>query len=201
MAFEAERLAFSKLKETVDNNSQLRSDIETALQQLLKQYNTTIRENRFIVGGVVEVILCTSLRAARIEAADVGISEQRADIVIPQGRFSVKGHFSGTGNIRLINVLGESSHTEWDTATIFVLSGVGIGYADPELLPNAVRRTSDALLLRFSSIRTFLEKNPKYLIVCQVPAATIGHDSDKLVSRLVAREILKQTKILKEHLR
>jgi hypothetical protein len=201
MAFEAERLAFSKLKETVDNNSQLRSDIETALQQLLKQYNTIIRENRFIVGGVVEVILCTSLRAAGIEAADVGISEQRADIVIPQGRFSVKGHFSGTGNIRLINVLGESSHTEWDTATIFVLSGVGIGYADPELLPNAVRRTSDALLLRFSAIRTFLEKNHEYLIVCQVPSATIGHDSDKLVSRLVAREILKQTKILKEHLR
>ncbi|GBC93764.1 hypothetical protein HRbin15_02266 [bacterium HR15] len=195
--FTRERQAFAQLKHEVENNPGLREDIEQTLQQLLGRFATSIRENRFIVGGVLEVILVTALRAAGVQAQDVGMTEQRIDIKIPQGGFSVKGHFSSAGDIRLINVLGASSETAWETATIFVLHKVGIGYADPELIGREhIRRATDAIVLRYTALRNFLEQHPQYLIQCAVPSSMQDTASSELVSRVVAKEILKDTKIL-----
>jgi len=197
--FARERAAFARLKKAVEKDSELREDIEAAIKQLLGQFATSIRENRFIVGGALEVILTAALRAAGVKAEDVGTFEQRIDIKIPDGGFSVKGHFSRTGNIRLINVLGDSSQTEWDTATIFVLHQLGIGYADPEYIPQeAVKRTRDAVVLPYTEIRKFLGQHPKCLIQCSVPAPTKEPSVSKLVSRVVAQDILQKTKKLKD---
>ncbi len=195
LRFTVEREAFKKLKQAVEGDDELRRDIELAIGQLLQRFATSIRENRFIVGGVLEVILVAALRASGIQAEDVGISEQRIDIKIPRGGFSVKGHFKRTGDIRLINVLGESSETEWDTATLFVLHGIGIGYADPDLI-GETKRTSDAIVLRYSALRDFLHRNREYLIVCEIPPARSDTVGSELVSRSIAREILKETKKL-----
>jgi hypothetical protein len=111
--FTVERHVFAQLKRGVDSDAGLRQEIEYALDQLLGRFATSVRENRFVVGGALEVILTAALRAVGIDAADVGISEERIDIRIPSGGFSVKGHFSGAGNIRLINVLGDSTQAEW----------------------------------------------------------------------------------------
>lgn len=195
--FAAEREAFAKLKQAVENDAELREDIERSLRQLLERFATSIRENRFIVGGVLEVILVAAFKAAGVEASDVGASELRIDIRIPNGGFSVKGHFSGGGDIRLINVLGESPAAEWDTATLFVLHGVGIGYADPELIEaEHVKRVKDAVVLHYESLCDFLKNNINYLISCNVPRSKRNSESTELVSRIVAREILKGTKKL-----
>lgn len=199
--FSAEREAFEQLKHAVDNDPELRKDIEIALQQLLGRYSTSIRENRFIVGGALEVILTAALRAAGVQAEDVGVSEQRIDIRIHNnGGFSIKGHFKGKTNIRLINVLGDSPQTEWDTATIFVLHNVGIGYADPELLPDATERAADALVMKYTDLQNFLKNNRNFLIECSVPSALQNPSESELVSRVVAREILKGTKKLVEYI-
>jgi hypothetical protein len=197
--FAAERAAFGKLKRAVEKDPDLRGDIELAIGQLHERFATSIRENRFIVGGVLEVVLVAALRAAGVKAEDVGTSEQRIDIKIPDGGFSVKGHFKRTGDIRLINVLGESSATEWDTATLFVLHGIGIGYADPDLI-GETKRTSDAVVLRYAALRDFLRQNPKYLIVCDIPPARRDAAGSELVSRSIAREILKGTKKLANYM-
>jgi hypothetical protein len=197
--FAAEREAFEKLKRAVERDKDLREDIELAIGQLLKRFATSIRENRFIVGGVLEVILVAALRAAGVEAEDAGVSEQRIDIKIPMGGFSIKGHFRGTGAIRLINVLGESPEAEWDTATLFVLHGIGIGYADPDLI-GETKRTSDAITLRYTALRDFLRQHPEYLIVCDVPSARSETEGSELVSRSIAREILKETKKLARYM-
>jgi hypothetical protein len=197
--FAAERAAFRKLKRAVEKDPDLRGDIELAIGQLHERFATSIRENRFIVGGVLEVVLVAALRAAGVKAEDVGTSEQRIDIKIPDGGFSVKGHFKRTGDIRLINVLGESSATEWDTATLFVLHGIGIGYADPDLI-GETKRTSDAVVLRYAALRDFLRQNPEYLIVCDIPPARRDVAGSELVSRSIAREILKGTKKLANYM-
>lgn len=195
-----EREAFAQLKRVMEEDAQLRQEVETVIAQLLERFDTSIRENRFIVGGVVEVIICAALRASGIPAEDVGISDQRIDIRIPNGGFSVKGHFR-TGDIRLINVLGDSESASWDTATIFVLHGVGIGYADPELIGSeGIRREKDAVVLKYSALRCFLQYNQEYLIKCQVPMARKNATGSELASRQVASQILLSTARLRSAL-
>jgi hypothetical protein len=195
--FAAERGAFAQLKQKIDHDDKLRQEVEYTLAQLLGRFATSVRENRFVVGGALEVILTAALRAAGVAAEDVGISEERIDIRIPNGGFSVKGHFSGTGNIRLINVLGDSTQAEWSEGTLFVLHGMGIGYSDPELLgAGATKREKDAIVLRYNQLKQFLETNPAYLISLQVPQATKEEKQSEPASRAVAREILRDAPTL-----
>lgn len=200
--FTAERAAFRQLKRAVEGDAILKSDIETALAALLGRFATTIYENRFVVGGALEVIMVAALRAAGVDATDVGAQEERLDVRIPDGGFSVKGHFSGSGNVRLINVLGDSEQANWSEATLFVPHGIGIGYADPDLLGSvsAVRRTRDAIVIRYSVLRTFFRNHPEWLIACQVPQSIQNKASSELVSRAIARQILAQTQKLGEAL-
>jgi hypothetical protein len=195
--FAAERGAFAQLKQKIDHDDKLRQEVEYTLAQLLGRFATSVRENRFVVGGALEVILTAALRAAGVAAEDVGISEERIDIRIPNGGFSVKGHFSGTGNIRLINVLGDSTQAGWSEGTLFVLHGMGIGYSDAELLgAGATKREKDAIVLRYNHLKQFLETNPAYFISLQVPQATREEKQSELVSRAVAREILRDAPTL-----
>jgi hypothetical protein len=195
--FAAERGAFAQLKQKIDHDDKLRQEVEYTLAQLLERFATSVRENRFVVGGALEVILTAALRAAGVAAEDVGISEERIDIRIPNGGFSVKGHFSGTGNIRLINVLGDSTQAEWSEGTLFVLHGMGIGYSDPELLgAGATKREKDAIVLRYNQLKQFLETNPAYLISLKVPQATKEEKQSEPASRAVAREILRDAPTL-----
>lgn len=200
--FSAERAAFHQFKQAVENDGVLKSDIETALKALLGRFATTIYENRFVVGGALEVIMVAALRAAGIDAIDVGTQEERLDIRISDGGFSVKGHFSGSGNIRLINVLGESERANWNEATLFVLHGIGIGYADPELLNSigAIQRTGDAIVIRYNALRAFFRTHPEWLVECEVPQSLHEKDASELVSRAIARQILAQTQKLREAL-
>jgi len=50
-----------------------------------------------------------ALRAAGVDAKHVGDTEARLNIQIGKEQgFSVKGHFSNSGKIRLINTIGNS---------------------------------------------------------------------------------------------
>ncbi|MCX7993390.1 MAG: hypothetical protein N2651_06945, partial [Fimbriimonadales bacterium] len=169
--FAVERAAFTQFKQECEKDTVLKNDIETALTELLGRFSTAIYENRFVVGGALEVIMVAALRAAGVEAVDIGAREERLDIRIPDGGFSVKGHFRGSGDIRLINVLGDSSQAKWEEATLFVLHGVGIGYADPNLLAsrNVVRRVGDAIVAHYTTLKAFFAQNSHWLIECAVP--------------------------------
>lgn len=197
--YESERGAFEKLKSVTESDLILKSDLENAFSAVLTRYATKIYENRFLVGGVSEVILVSALRAVGIPAEDIAAQDERFDIRIPGGHLSVKGHFSqGASDIRLINVLGESSRSEWDTGTLFVIAGTGIGYADPELLPGSTHRVSDAVVLRYRKLREFLSEQTQFLIACQIPYTLADVERSELASRTVAREILKDTHKLKD---
>lgn len=78
--FREERQAFQQLRETLRGAPELREEVEIALREVLRSFPTTIRENRFVVGGVIEVILVAAFRASGIPAADVGPRADRVDI-------------------------------------------------------------------------------------------------------------------------
>ena len=85
-----EREIFERLKTNCSEDA--RHEYELAIHTLLEHYNTTIYENRFVVGGAVEVFTYALLRSVEIECKLYGDQGQDGDGLLPNGRkLSVTG--------------------------------------------------------------------------------------------------------------
>jgi hypothetical protein len=169
-------------------------EIIRALGIFISEYGTSVRENRFIVGGGTERIIATAMRCVGInEARARGLDANEEDIVVGNYRISVKASFTGgRQQIRLINTLGDAVRV-WITATIFVLANVGIGYADPELLPGVDRRTSDAVVLPRTPLDRLHAEQPQWLLQCDIPRNPTDAAQMRAASEAVTSEILQRT--------
>ena len=198
-SFANERQVFSALQESMRADAELRQDVEKAFDLLLQRYSTSIRENRFIVGGVAERIVAATFRAMNLKSYNLGLVVEGADLQVGTAKFSLKGMFSRSkGDVRLVNVMGPSTTAEWVHATIFMISGLGFGYADPHLIPSdQVRRTSDALVLRYNTLRALWDERPNLLIPLSLPVSRADVAGSEVASRLVADQILRSTKRLR----
>lgn len=156
MTFNSEQRYFYHFKNNLSDKA--KAEYEIGIKNLLERYNTTIYENRFIVGGVVEIFTLALLRSTGIAVFDYGSETAAGDLILPEGRmFSVKSSFTKTGDIRLINTMGESD-TVWKTATLFVLSNVGIVYGDPSMtVEGDLKRVKDALTIKRAAVNRFAE--------------------------------------------
>jgi len=202
--FALQRHWFKEFKAYIDQSSDLKSEVELAFEMLLGEYDTAVYENRFVVGGVCEYIIGAAFRAAGIDALNTGALNTRIDIQLPDCEgYSVKGSFThGYGDIRLINSLGSADDLEWIEATIFIFSGLRLGYCDPELLPVATRSTKDALVLSRRRLDEFLKQQHEYLIPLDIPYKSDNPSETKVASQAVAREIMTRPgfKILASHI-
>jgi len=187
---ERAREIFLKFRRQLDEDSPLCGEVVEAIRALVTEYSTSIAENRFTVGGAVEHIIGTAMRAASLPARNRGHLERGSDIRVDGVGFSIKGVFAhGLGAVGLINTRGANTSVVWRDATILVLAGVGIGYVDPVLLPGVTVRQSDQLQLPKKEYLGFLKTHPEYLIALPIPenpksAAT------RVASYAVAEEIL-----------
>lgn len=192
MSYSEERWAFNEYRKALKKNYKLRSEYEKAIDSVVSDYNTSIYENRFITGGAVEIFTLWAMRASGIEISQVSSQLRGADLQLPRGgRISVKSSFtSPPGDIRLINVQGESLETEWEEATIFILAGIGLVYADPMYLPHATRRTRDAIVLPWREIREHIERHENLMAEVQIPVKSKLTAGSKVASRAVALEVV-----------
>ena len=150
--FRLERRAFERLK--ADCSREGKEEYELAFYKLLERYNTTIYENRFITGGVVEVFTCALLRSVGIDCTLYADQSRSGDILLPNDRkLSIKGTFTGgPSDVKLMNKQGEGVR-EWSTATLFVISEVGIVYGSPDMVsPKHVKDVKDGLVLKKAAI-------------------------------------------------
>lgn len=183
MPYKRERQFFTDYRRSLNKRPDLASDIVESISTVLAAYNSSVWENRFIVGGVVEQIIGSSARAMGLQVANAGKQNQGYDLKVgirrPVG-ISVKGQFNskGSGNINLVNVRkkqGKLSQDEavqrWSSATMFVIAGIGIGYADNEQVPHLVQSTSDAVQIKVTGLRKWWEEkqNQCWLIELPVP--------------------------------
>lgn len=166
MNFNSERRYFRSFKENLSDEA--RQEYEIGIRTLIQRYNTTIRENRFIVGGVVEIFTMTLLRSTGIEVNAYGAESVAGDLVLPDLKmFSVKSSFTNSG-VRLVNTMGDSQ-THWTTATLFVMSNIGIVYGDPLMaIEGDLRRSKDALTLTRSAINRFANDEAN-LVAMNIP--------------------------------
>ena len=193
MPFTRERQAFHQVARTLAQRPDVEAAYLAAVADVVERYNTSIFENRFTVGGALELITLLLLRECGISAQPAGQESRGIDIHLGGGAgLSIKSQFApSTGQFNLVNTRSGSEAT-WNAGTLFIIANSGIGYADSELLPDATRMTSDALVLDWAPLRNFWEAHPEYLHQADVPVkpATILSGQSLVASHAVALEIL-----------
>ena len=187
----AERRVFDRLKS--DCSTESKQEYELAVATLVERYNTTIYENRFIVGGAVEVFTYALLRSVGIDCTLYGDQAKSGDILLPNDKkLSVKGTFTGgASEVRLMNKQGGGARV-WDTATLFVVSGVGIVYGAPDMVsPENIKDMSDAIVLKRKGLQNLIadHDNVFELEISQKPPTEMTGFSHK-ASTAVAKQIL-----------
>lgn len=190
MDLDGARAVFLQFKEALGADEALRSEVVVALETLIAEYDTGIRENRFVAGGATEHILGSAMRAVGIPAKNKGQAAVLFDIDVDDVGFSVKASFQARpADIRLINTLGPSSVAVWTTPTLLVVANLGIAYVDPDLLPDSTRSTGDALILKRAAWLPFVQEHHEWL--CELPiGANPKNPATKVASYAIAEEIL-----------
>ncbi|MXX95892.1 MAG: hypothetical protein F4039_10725 [Gammaproteobacteria bacterium] len=195
MSFNSERRAFNRLKN--DCSGRAKAEFEEALRILIERYNTTLYENRFIVGGAVEVFTYALLRSVGVACQLYGDIEKSGDILLPNHKhLSIKSSFKGgLSNIRLLNKMGEGERF-WDTATLFIVANVGIIYGAPDMVsPEDIKDAKDAVELKRSGLKLLAndERNVFDIHIPQKPSTEMTGFSQK-ASTAVAKQVLSEAK-------
>ena len=189
--YNAERRVFERLKS--DCSDEAKQEYEIAFKTLLERYNTTIYENRFVVGGAVEVFTYALLCSVGIGCTLYADQSKSGDILLPNNKIlSVKGTFTGgASDVKLMNKLGQGDR-RWTAATLFVVSEVGIVYGTPNMVnPEHIKAVSDGLVLKRQAV-TELLSNPSNVFPMNLPRkpATEMTGFSQKASTAVARQIM-----------
>ena len=202
MAFEYERHFFQELRQGLQKNPGLVLEIEGALTAVHDRYDTTIWANRFVAGGVTEQIIGSAARSLGIEVNNAGKLNQGYDLELPSGEgMSIKAVFASKGGqVRLINNMGPGTR-QWQDAAIFPMTGVGIGYLDPDLTPGITKSSGDALVIPSRELKRFWADNPEWLIDFVAVAEKSKGGNTAVASDVVAFELFQRFPTLMENFR
>ena len=198
-AYDKHRKIFIKFRHRLENDLELLDEILKSIGIIVSEFNTSMRENRFIAGGATERILAAAMRHLDFHnVRSRGLLPDEEDLVVDGIQFSIKASFTGKRDeIRLKNTMG-SPHSDghrliWTTPTLFVLANRGIGYADPDLLSDVAKKTGDATILRRRPLDDFHNANPEWLIECAIPAKSQDPTQMRSVSEMVFNEVIQRT--------
>ncbi len=191
--FAKAREVFKRIRATYkeESSAQPTAEFEAALRKLVETYDTAIFENRFIVGGATEVLLCAWLRALGLRCEVQSGAHMRTDLKIEDVPFSVKTNFARSSSIRLVNVLGDSPEADWREPLLVLLAKDGLFYIDPNLAaPGDLRRRADVLELRTAAVRRL--KGSEWHLPIRVPRKPKEDQEtpSRVASHAVAREVL-----------
>lgn len=198
MTYFAERRVFNRLKS--DCSEDVQAEYEEALRILVERYNTTIYENRFVVGGAVEVFTYALLRSVGIDCTLYGDISKSGDILLPNDKkLSIKASFvGGVSSVKLMNKMGAGTRV-WDTATLFIVANIGIVYGTPDMVPtDCVNDVKDGVELSRAGLRALCENNDNVfnINIPRKPPTEMTGFSHK-ASTALARQILFETKCKK----
>jgi hypothetical protein len=189
-SFNKSRLLFKEIKRRIENKKYKPNvlEFEKAVQKLVEEYNTANWENRFVVGGALEILFCALLKSLGFQCK--WLKEARYDVKVNKMKFSLKSNFVGSGDIRLINILGDEKAT-WEEPTLFFISSLGICYADPQMNLRT-KHTRDALVINTREIKNLVKNHNEWLISISIPRKSRSPKEAKTASYDVARSILEE---------
>jgi hypothetical protein len=189
-SFKKARSLFKEIKEKIESKKYKPNvlEFEKAIQKLVEEYNTANWENRFVVGGALEILFCVLLKSLGFRCK--WLKEARYDIDVNEIKFSLKSNFVGGGDIRLINILG-GERAIWEEPTLFFISGVGICYADPQMNLKT-KHTSDALVISMKELKKLFENYKEWVILLSIPRKSKNSKEIRTASYDVAKSILEE---------
>lgn len=189
MNYANERDAFLTLKRNI--TKPLTEEYIKAIGGLHSQYNTTIRENRFIVGGAIEVFTHALLLATGVQCVNCAATSESGDIRLSSGEMlSIKASGKGITNVKLMNKLGDGMRA-WGTATLFIVSGTGIVYGDPSLISDNHIIHDDGVTLAKAGLQALIDDTDN-VIAMDIPDKSVGNIADsKVASHDVAWQVLR----------
>ena len=193
MKYTVERNAFEQLKNNCSNS--VKTEYIHAVKSVVEHYNTTIHENRFIVGGVLEIITCALLRDSGVKCKLSPLDEPSDDLILENdGRLAINGVFrGGSTSVTVKNLYGKSGGI-WTSATLFVVANVGIVYGDPEMVDKSYFSTGgDRTVLKKRALDLFISdpKNVLDMNIPKNPGKSPLHWSQK-ASTAIAKNIMKE---------
>ena len=193
------RKVFERIRLAYNEHLQANAEFESALKMLVETYDTAIHENRFVVGGATEMLLCAWLRALGLRCQPHSIL--RTDLEVEGVAFSVKANFAASSRIRLINVLGDSPSAHWEEPILVLLAETGLCYVDPELVSHAdLQRKADVLELKTAAVRAL--QGTQWHLPLEIPRKPQGATTaSRVASHDVARSVLEFTRsrVLLQH--
>jgi len=209
MEFVRERDFFANYRDGLSDDAEVSSAVVESIVEVLTRYNTVVWENRFIVGGVVEQILGASARALGIDVLNAGKQNQGYDLELPgdvSAGISVKGVFASTsGKHNLVNLRSADKQLDrddclkrWSRATLFVMTDIGIGYADRDMNGDCVSPSADAVQISGKGLKEWWSENPEWLVSLPIPPKPKG-PAIRVASDAVGRDILEGFPILLPH--
>ncbi|MBB1052701.1 hypothetical protein AB6N35_00135 [Dietzia cinnamea] len=161
---------FDKLKKHMDGNQKVRREVEFAFSALLSKANPSNRAARFIFGAGAEWIIASAAWSAGVLTAPAGHDSNGFDLgdLLDKSRalWSVKASASkSSGQIRLINFMGDGANAAWTEPTLFVAPYYGGAVlidpsSDPDVQDEA-RLSGDALVLAGGVPKRYAEANPE----------------------------------------
>ena len=200
MAYDAEFNAFQQLKAGL--SKELADEFVAALENLHSRFNTTIPENRFIVGDVLDwfmhaLLLSSGVKVQRDDRIGAGTG-----FILPPSQtwVSLKSEFTTkrSAHIGLVNKQGHS-RPEWTVATLFVLSEVGILYCDPSMVPKgSVKDRGDQIAISRRDVQQ-AAADGRYRLNLPIPSkqATSAAHKSETASQAIALQILQDQGLTK----
>ena len=127
--------------------------------------------------------------------SDPILSEPSGFNILPnEKKLSVRGTFTGKiGDVKLVNQLGGGTRF-WDTATLFVISGIGIVYGTPEMVEEKdIKQVSDGVVLKGKALRVISQNSNNVFEVDIVPKpptemASFSHKASVAVAKQIMFE-------------
>lgn len=168
---------FDRLKQHLEANPKVRTEVEFAFSSLLAKANPSDRGLRFLFGNGAEWIMAAAAWSAGVLTAPSGHNANGFDLtdLMEQNRslWSVKASASNKASqIRLINFMGSGTNAVWNEPTLFVSPYLGgavlIDPSQDTAMADEARRSADALILPGAVPKRYAEAHPANFIAFEV---------------------------------
>ncbi len=179
---------FDALKEHLETTPTAKREVEFAFSALLTAANPSDRGLRFLFGNGAEWIIAAAAWSAGVLVAPAGHNANGFDLgdLLDNARalWSVKASASkSSGQIRLINFMGDGANAVWNEPTLFVGPYVnGAVLLDPNQdqdLAAKARRSSDALVLGGGVVKNYAKEHPENHVAFDVEVNTGANSNDQ----------------------
>ena len=178
-------------------NPRAKDEYEQAYNSVINEYNTAIYENRFIVGGAIEIFTYALLRHVGINCELIGEQATRGDIrLLPSEKLiSLKSstQVSKSGkpsNIILINTLSKNPQ-QWKVSTFFIISTIGIVFGTPTMIDeNDLKYNKDNISIKGVGLEKLKNNSDNVISLNLKRKEKLNSDFHKTASSSVAKDIL-----------